>query len=271
MADTRGKQEAVVIVPIYRTDISELEQISLAQCLRTLSAHPLVVIKPHHLDLSAFSGIDRFAEVVSFDDSYFSGIPGYNRLMKSPEFYEKFLDYEFMLIHQLDVFVFRDELSFWCGRGYDYIGAPWLKSYPSVGWPATKRHELRAALHRYFDIHKRGMPSVRQRENVVGNGGFSLRRVQKFAGLAHRFRARAERSESFGDHNEDLFWSIDVNRRFPHLRRPPYVEALSFAFENFAERAMSLTNDKLPFGCHAWPRKLDFWRPFIEAHGHRLP
>ncbi|MBL8578756.1 MAG: hypothetical protein JNK47_16155 [Mesorhizobium sp.] len=273
MRDPADKKQVVVIVPIYRTDINLLEQISFIQCLRTLSDHPLAIIKPHHLDLAAFPMIDRFAAIEAFDDSYFSGIPGYNRLMKSPEFYERFLDYEFMLIHQLDVFVFRDELSFWCGRGYDYIGAPWLKVVPSIGRLTTKRHEFRAWLHRYFDIRKRGRPSYRQGENVVGNGGFSLRRVRKFATLAHQFRKQAERSDNVSDNNfnEDLFWSIEVNRRVRHLRRPHYLEALSFSFEYSLDQSMRLTNGRLPFGCHAWHRNLDFWRPFIEARGYMLP
>lgn len=273
MGDSSRKKDAVVIVPIYRTDINDLEKISLAQCLRTLSGHPIVVIKPRHLDLAALPGSDRFAGVVSFDDGYFTGVQGYNRLMMSPEFYEEFLGYEFMLIHQLDVFVFRDELLDWCGRGYDYIGAPWLKNFPSVGRLTAARHGMRAGLHRWFDIHRRGLPSDRQLENVVGNGGFSLRRVEKFAALAREFRARAERynARTEGQFNEDVFWSVEVNRRGARLKRPGHVEALSFAFENFTARSLSLTGGKLPFGCHDWHRRLDFWRPFIEAEGYELP
>ena len=48
-------------------------------------------------------------------------------LMLSPFFYESFLDFKYVLIHQLDVFIFKDELNYWCNQNYDYIGAPWFK------------------------------------------------------------------------------------------------------------------------------------------------
>ena len=75
----------------------------------------------------------------TFDPAYFTSIQGYNRLLLSTEFYQRFLGSAYLLICQLDVFVFRDELAGWVARGYDYVGAPWVSSTagqrPASTWP----------------------------------------------------------------------------------------------------------------------------------------
>ena len=72
------KYEVTVIVPVYRTGLNPYERISLNQLFATLGHHRIVVVKPESLDVSSlFNG--RNVETESFEDSYFSGIPGYNR------------------------------------------------------------------------------------------------------------------------------------------------------------------------------------------------
>lgn len=82
--------------------------------------------------------------IVPFPDTYFKGIAGYNRLMMSPEFYETFAQWEYILIYQTDAWVFSDRLSEWCSKGYDYIGAPWI--------PKPKYRKL---YYRIFNFLKR--------------------------------------------------------------------------------------------------------------------
>ena len=81
-----------------------------------------------------------------------------------------FLDSEYILIYQLDAFVFKDELKEWCQKGYDYIGAPWIATIENTIWL------------KYFNIVARKFRSKNKnnREQIffkVGNGGFSLRRT----------------------------------------------------------------------------------------------
>ena len=117
-----------VIIPIYKNTFTATEKRSLMQAYDILKAYPLVVIKPESLDLSELQAEFPRLTFTSFDDAYFKGISGYNRLMLASGFYERFLDSTYILIYQLDAFVFRDELKEWCSKGYDYIGAPWLQN-----------------------------------------------------------------------------------------------------------------------------------------------
>ena len=114
-----------IIIPIYQEKLSKTEEISLAQSIRILGSHPIVIIKPKSLNISHLQQQYPQISFENFDDTYFKGTLSYNRLMLSEEFYSRFLAYEYMLIYQLDAFVFRDELEYWCAKGYDYIGAPW--------------------------------------------------------------------------------------------------------------------------------------------------
>ena len=80
-----------VIIPIYKADLSNVERISLTQVCKVLQNYPLVVIKPQSLDLSVLADEFPLLSFVSFDDNYFRGISGYNRLMLAKEFYQTFI------------------------------------------------------------------------------------------------------------------------------------------------------------------------------------
>jgi hypothetical protein len=255
-----------VVIPIYKNTISKWEKIALNQCFKVLSKYPIICIKPASLKLDKLLSGYHFTDLISFDDRYFGNIEGYNRLMLSSDFYSAFLSYKYILLHQLDAFVFKDELQDWCAMDYDYIGAPWLrdKDYPDI--IKKIKSKFLGFYNVRFNIQENGLPSNIQFENKVGNGGFSLRRVQKLHQLACKHSKMIEYYNSQSDHrfHEDVFWSIEVNRKKRELKIPGYKKALQFAFENSPERCLKLNNNNLPFGCHAWDKHLDFWKPFLK-------
>lgn len=102
----------VIVIPIYKTELTETEIVSLKQCFKVLNQHIIKFVAPKNLDVSFYSKIlGNNILVEYFPESYFSGISAYNSLMLSSLFYERFLEYEFILIYQLDCYVFRDELN----------------------------------------------------------------------------------------------------------------------------------------------------------------
>ena len=70
--------------------------------------------------------------------------------------------------------------------------------------------------------------------------------------------------------NEDIFFSIELNRKTNTLKIPSYKEAVNFAIETCPEIAIELTDGKLPFGCHAWEKNLKFWKDKIEDFHYKL-
>lgn len=246
-----------VIIPIYKTDLSDLEVISLRQVYKVLSQHSLVVIKPASLDLSETLKHFPRLEMRSFDDHYFRGIPGYNELMLSELFYAEFRHSKYILIYQLDAYVFKDDLTFWCEKGYDYIGAPWLKksiyNFPIISGIMK--------LSRWYRRY-RGLKSKQDLYNKIGNGGFSLRKVDRFhnATIKYQEQIRVFLKQKSHLYNEDVFWAT-----IPNFNYPSVAEALEFSFDKYPFLCHKMNNKKLPFGCHGWYKRKArlFWRPII--------
>jgi hypothetical protein len=119
-----------VIIPIYKSELNANELISLTQGLKMFKRYSISLIAPESLDITIYKSFTQDCSNLSFmkfDDKFFKGIKGYNSLLLSLHFIKKFIQYEFILIYQLDAFVFKDELEYWCNLEYDYIGAPWFE------------------------------------------------------------------------------------------------------------------------------------------------
>ncbi len=233
--------KAAVVVPVWRPALSDDERLSLGRCRSVLGGHPIVLVAPEGLSTDALLPGDANVSCERFSPHFFEGIAGYNRLMLSRELYERFDGHDYVLLHQLDAYVFEDRLAEWCAKGFDYVGAPWV----GPGWPPPEMAPFK----------RRILRAITTRETRVGNGGFSLRRVPSFLRALRRLRPLAAAWRS----NEDLFWSV-VARRLAGFRIPRASEALAFAFE-LEPRECYERLGRLPFGCHAWPRyDPGFWR-----------
>ncbi|MDH6303386.1 hypothetical protein M2459_000680 [Parabacteroides sp. PF5-5] len=248
-----------VVIPIYKNELSDLEKRSLSQVYDILKNYPLVVIKPESLDLSDCLKPYPLISIQTFNDSFFKGISGYNNLMLSTLFYKTFIDYKYILIYQLDAYVFRDELEKWCAYDYDYVGAPWLKrpiyNLPIISWIMSYSLKRKT---------RKGQVSKQLLYNKIGNGGFSLRKVRSHY-LATKTHAKkinrflVQRRQHL--YNEDVFWAF-----LPDFSYPTAMEALRFSFDKYPELSYKLINKQLPFGCHGWyKRKMKhFWKPIIN-------
>ncbi len=253
---------AVVVVPIYKDFISECERVSLESIFRVLGgSHDIAFVKPCSLTRLECYNVERASRIDSFEDHFFEGLRGYNKLMLSREFYERFLDYDYILIAQLDSYIFRDELDEWCRKGYDYIGAPWLR-------PSKPFQGLRSVIKRWF-CNLMGRPNSQINVNRVGNGGLSLRRVEscrrvvaQLDSVVQRYLSCSELREVF---NEDIFFAIEPQRAGIEFKYPHSLEALRFSVDNYPSYCYQLLGNKLPMGTHGWSKKrmIRFWKPII--------
>lgn len=269
----------IIVIPIYKATPDRDEKISFNQCLRILFKYPISIVTFPELDISYYTKLltTRGVEysILYFPQTSFVNLSTYNELMLSVDFYNKFKFYKYMLIYQLDCYVFRDELESWCNKGYDYIGAPWFTENNS--------HEEGGTLW------------------AVGNGGFSLRKISTFRNLFNSTKnvyslkyllkkLKREkknflwflRSYFFGYQNtfqylvddwndaEDLFYCLKLADTNLKLTVPALDEAIEFAFEQSPSFLFQQNKNKLPFGCHAWNRyeTESFWSRFIDLNSH---
>ncbi len=248
---------AVVALIVDHPVLTPVERVGVCQCLAMLKSHPVVAVAPEGLEMPRLL---RQLPVERFPAVCFSSIRDYNRLMLAAEFYERFSAYEYLLIHQMDAFVFRDELQEWCAKGFDYIGAPWR----GMQFPYSPE---------WIDLLRPFMPPGSGEKwngrTHVGNGGFSLRRVATSLRILSRLDAVRK---VWGDRHEDAFWGIAARFCLPEseYRVPSEEEAMAFAFETQPVECFRELG-RLPFGCHAWYKIAPaFWKPWIREAGYRI-
>ena len=251
MKASKAKPSVVVVIPVYKSELSKGEEMSLRQCMRVLGNYPVKLVKPASLDVSNIQTMFPSIELVNLDDAYFTGIAAYNRLMISIDFYKLFSAFEYMLIYQLDAYIFHDGLPDWCAKGIDYVGAPSLHmpEFDSLG---------SADYQRFAD--------AMSTNRVVLNGGLSLRRIPAMIRYLKIYNAVYPAWVG----NEDMLFSQEATRLIPmkiFLKTPSWREALGFAFEKSPAATYEITQHKLPFGCHAWERyDPQFWYEFISEN-----
>lgn len=260
------KKDIAVVIPVYLPTLSDTDKTSLEQCLKLLSEYEIIIVKPESLEVKEFS-LYPLSHIENFSDESFSSLRAYNKLVLSEGFYNRFLDYKYVLIYQLDAYVFKDELLFWAEKDYDYIGAPWL--------PWKRRHlsvvgRWRLFLQRLFCkcFNKKAFMSDKYYAYEVGNGGFSLRKTSKMLEVVIYYKDKISRllDDNAAFYPEDIFLLHELADRKYRLKKPGFKEALRFAVEEKPDWAYSFYKKQLPFGCHAWCHKdyYPFWKFFID-------
>lgn len=255
---------AAVVIPVYSTKLNPFEELSIKQIKKILHKYPIIFAKPESLCEERLKEIAPQASSRSFPDHYFCNIKGYNNLMLSDLFYKSFSDFQYILIHQLDAFVFTDQLTSWILKDYDYIGAPWIKR-AVYDKPVVKQFMILESLLKSI----LNQPDRQILFNKVGNGGLSLRKVSSHYNAAIECKDIIDdfnKKKRYHLYNEDVFWSVIVNKYVKNkFNYPDYLEALSFSFDKHPSYCFKLNNNNLPFGCHGWSKKkmLPFWKNII--------
>lgn len=258
------KKNIEIIIPVYRSELTTVEEISLKSCFRVLKEYVIVLCKPTGLNTSKIESDFNFTRIECFDSSYFDSVASYNRLMLSTSFYERFIHSKYILIFQTDAFIFYDDLDRWISYNYDYVGAPWIsKSNFGKCIPFVKMCMDKYLLQKKDIIHKY------ERQNRVGNGGFSLRKTKTHRDICIALKDDIERFLAHQDQyffNEDIYLSIVPQRKGFDFKTPTIKEAKTFAWDVKAKMLYKKTGGKLPMAAHGWftPKNLPFWLPIIE-------
>jgi hypothetical protein len=222
--------EISLLIPIYKRNLNYYESVSVHRTVKLFrNRADIILFGPESINIGDinceikvdFSEISKF---VGFKSEFFKSKKTYNSLLLNLDFYEKFRKYEYLLIAQADSFIFGGDLKRWCREGFDYVGAPWWKDSqnPNLGlWH-------------------------------VGNGGFSLRKVESAIRVLESFdkldlpfqvfdaciesldtfrmairllfltkymqkTGRCPRENKF---NEDYYWGIMASKIFPWYKVP---------------------------------------------------
>jgi Protein of unknown function (DUF5672) len=270
-----------VLIIIHKEQPSDFERISILQCARILSRRDIYFICPEGFNVEIYKSLAPSGTFYHIDPKWQENYGMFNRMKVLPFLYRQFQRFKYILFYEPDAFVFNDSLDYWCSKDLDYVGAPWFENFYSQ----EGKGEFLG----------------------VGNGGFSLRKVQSHLRVLKTFSWIVSPKENWkirmkssptglkwlkqaggflldyvirnNSHkwlnnypgHEDQFWGLSVARTFKWFKVPDYKTAASFAFEMQPRRLYLLNDAQLPFGCHAWWKyDLDFWKPHIEKFGYQL-
>lgn len=238
------QRRVAILIPIYKPQFEPLEQFSIDYSLSITPNRDCFFVSPEGLDCAYYSSRYRSVGFERFAAGYFDSVDSYSRLLLSPDFYSRFLAYEFVLILQPDAILFNDDLDYWTGQPFDYVGAPWPDALELTVW------------------RDRFAGEARRVRASVGNGGLSLRRVKKCLALIAEF---PETHEAFlrATANEDSYFAI-MGLLSSDFSIPDDVTASRFSIELKPEHYYSINGLRYPMGAHAWwivqPK---FWMPCL--------
>jgi len=271
MSVPKQPKTVAVVVPLSnRRELTPDEEISFRHLVYFLGKYDKYLVVPNRLRFD-YPGFGK----KRFPDRFFGTVAAHTKLLLSAGFYNAFSEYKYILIYHPDALVFSDELLQWCDTDLDYIGPPFIQSDDSP-WVKGER---------------------------VGNGGFSLRKVESFLKVIYSGRYAVDPKDYWTDfcvskpkyiqylntprkyvkrlgifnnarweiarwhlvdwHHEDHFWSDRATQYYPGFKIPSVETGLRFGFEAAPRKAFELNNRRFPFGCHAWPR---YDRKFWEPY-----
>lgn len=222
------KTRCIIVIPVYKefTQMNANEQAAIKNTLQVLKNYAIAFIGPGRIK-DSYKNLGVFIPLKLERMTY----KDYSKLCKDSQFYEMFmtLGYRYMLLVQQDVWILNDKLEYFLDifdkEGLDFIGAPWYKV------PFAK-------------------------DGTVGNGGFCIRRLEKFRDVCKKYT---------GGGNEDVFFLMKHKKEF---KIAPEKLALEFSWEEKPAFAYYLSKGKLPMGSHAYastPDRIGFWKNFIPG------
>ena len=228
------KQKLCIIIPVYKSFPMMEDIFSLKRLSQLAQGENIFWVAPDNLDLSAYK--DYHWKEERFQNKYFKNVDGYTKLLLSQEFYQRFIDYDYMLICQTDALLLQPvrKIYEFIELSYDYYGAPWPEGTISY------QYSFRGlSLVKWF---------MKQKVCYVGNGGFSLRNIERTIALLKE----KKKYTRIWNSGEDQFFAYHGQCNQVGFRLAPLEVAEKFALEQNARTKMM--NGFVPIGVHAWTK-----------------
>jgi hypothetical protein len=260
--------DVAILVPLHTLTLTSEEQISFRHLRRYLGARDTYLVLPEGL-----AGTIDDLPARRFDARFFTSHRAHQRLMLDPRLYESFATYTFVLVYHLDSLVLSDELERWCGKAYDYVGAPWTTldadgrvRFAGVGNGGFSLRRVSACLRALEAAHE---PAARVQTGAQFAIATATRIARRAASGARDRRLGGAAAATLGALRdsylyEDKFFGTVVPKLLDDFRVPAAEVAVSFAFETAPRYCYEQNGRRLPFGGHKWTAyDRAFWEPHL--------
>lgn len=151
---THYEPTCCIVVITHKEALDGNDEKSFIKALDTFKNRDIVLIIPDNISTDYYDEIKKKYNFnyTKVDKTWLDSNKSYNKMCCTKEFYKLFKDYDYILLYQTDCWVFEDKLDELMELGYDYYGAPWPHHH-----------------------------------DIIGNGGFSLRKVNKMLELTSKY------------------------------------------------------------------------------------
>lgn len=238
-----------IVIPIYKEELNCIDKLSLSRLNKIIgNKYDIYLVKPSGLITDEYYKLldKSCVNEIEFDKEYFESTSSYSQLCLQYSFYDKFSEYKYMYIYQTDCYLVYDNLEEWCNKEYDYVGAPIIAT--DAGW-------------KNWDNPNNYVPQV-------GNGGFSIRKIEVFKDLTDpngEFRKYYKITDELISKviYEDKYFCNDIYNYYD-IVKPSWKEAIYFALDMNVDAIYSGGFTELPMCIHAWPKNIRYWKNILE-------
>ncbi len=250
----------VALIPAYKERFDADEAECVKRYFKVLNRGAIRFVVPAGLDRQWYEKEYPGAVFESFEDRYFKGIRGYNRLLLSEGFYKRFAEWEYVLIAQPDAVIWqdRDRVEEFIDKGYDYYGAPWVPERRIWEWLFPRKDGFPGFSVRCLKKKGQGIS--------MGNGGFSLRKTESCIKLIRQYGWR--KIYWFIKRNEDIFFGVCGSDNRNDFRLADVDCGSAFAREYGLRK--SVAEGRIPYAVHGWSKEFKDYgemRSFLAGYG----
>lgn len=266
----------VIVIPIYKnySDLTIGEKKSLQRSLEVFENNDLVLLVSDSISISSYkSCLKNKILYKCISNSHFYNTDTYSKLLISSYFYSLFNSYKWMLICQLDAYVFKNVLHSYVDRNdFFFIGAPVvntnIKDWENQTWVGNGGFSLRRIdecikVSQKLEFIKTKLnifPSFLLMGNSFISGVFRLTLEKIFKIKFNKFLLRYLNGYKV---NEDIFWCLWVPTFLTNFKISDIYTASRFSFET-SPKEMYNSILQMPMGCHAWEKyDPDYWSKYI--------
>lgn len=234
-----------ICIPTHKIKLNPLEINNIKITIKKNNRAPIYFLLPKETKINFFEKKFPNAKFIFFDKIHFRNVTAYNQLLLSPFFYEKFLNYKYIVVCQTDALLIKD-VSKLKINNFDYVGAPWIPSQ-NISYLDIFGSVIIKKILNFF---------LKKKKLYVGNGGLSIRKVSKFYKISMNFK-----NISFIKCGEDIYYSYYAKKT--KLR----ISNLNFSSKVFQETGtinMQYKKAIKLYGFHA----LNIFNPKLEKQIH---
>lgn len=264
------------MIPVHQPQLTAAERVSLQACKTHLAAYDCFLIYPDGMDTAAYTAEHSNLMPMPVNPQWLASIEAYNRMKISLDFYLLFSKYTHLLTYELDAYIFHGDLTQANAFKFDFIGAPFFEEY----WAAKPGSPLVKGCNSGFSVRNieacikvlTGMEKFRFRWMLYKLFLSPVRRFRLWLNKLSKNKYEVYITGRFGFYfgdfhlNEDVVWTEVVPQLFPGFTVADPMGALQFSFEYNLTESLKLNGHKLPLGCHAWYKHMDFWQPYININ-----